>query len=271
MIRPIKKTSVVIFTDLDGTLLNRDTFKFDEIKDYIKSLINNGITIIPNTSKTNAELYNFIKELGINIPFITENGSAIHGLNLINKNLPDEIILGREKELILKIFKKETPENLRTKCKFISKMEKNVQSKILGLKHNKLKNAFTRKYSIPILFKGNNEQKKNFFNVIKDIGLSLHEGGRVINLCDKVSKLKAMNKVVKILKKTEGNVKTIGVGDNYNDLEMLKNSDFPCLVFNDKFLLDTININNCIVSKNLAPNGWLEVVKMALDKIKQSD
>ena len=104
MIRQIKKTSVVIFTDLDGTLLNRDTFKFDEIKDYIKSLINNGITIIPNTSKTNAELYNFIKELGINIPFITENGSAIHGLNLINKNLPDEIILGREKELILKII-----------------------------------------------------------------------------------------------------------------------------------------------------------------------
>ena len=42
---------------------------------------------------------------------------------------------------------------------------------------------------------------------------------------------------VKILKKTEGIVKTIGVGDNYNDLEMLKNSDFPCLVFNDKFLL----------------------------------
>ena len=237
MIRPIKKTSVVIFTDLDGTLLNRDTFKFDEIKDYIKNLINNGITIIPNTSKTNAELYNFIKELGINIPFIAENGSAIHGLNLINKNLPDEIILGREKELILKIFKKETPENLRTKCKFISKME----------------------------------QKKNFFNIIKNIGLSLHEGGRVINLCDKVSKVKAMNRVVKILKKTEGIVKTIGVGDNYNDLEMLKNSDFPCLVFNDKFLLDTININNCIVSKNLAPNGWLEVVKMALDKIKQSE
>ena len=34
-----KKHSVIIFTDLDGTLLNRDTFKFDEIKDYIKSLV----------------------------------------------------------------------------------------------------------------------------------------------------------------------------------------------------------------------------------------
>ena len=26
-----KKHSVIIFTDLDGTLLNRDTFNFDEI------------------------------------------------------------------------------------------------------------------------------------------------------------------------------------------------------------------------------------------------
>ena len=66
MIRPIKKISVVIFTDLDGTLLNRDTFKFDEIKDYIKSVVNKGIIIIPNTSKTNAELNNFAKELDLN-------------------------------------------------------------------------------------------------------------------------------------------------------------------------------------------------------------
>ena len=29
---------VLIFTDLDGSLLDRDTFKFDEIKDYLKKL-----------------------------------------------------------------------------------------------------------------------------------------------------------------------------------------------------------------------------------------
>ncbi len=30
---------ILIFTDLDGSLLHRDTFKFDEIKDYLKQLI----------------------------------------------------------------------------------------------------------------------------------------------------------------------------------------------------------------------------------------
>ena len=107
------------------------------------------------------------------------------------------------------------------------------------------------------------------FKSIQDAGLSLQEGGRVINLCDKISKALAMKKVVKVFKKiSKDELVTIGVGDNFNDLEMLKNSDIPCLVFNDKFTLEKININDCLVSKKPAPEGWEEVVKLALDKIK---
>ncbi len=43
------KFTIVIFTDLDGSLLHRDTFQFDTIKDYIKSLFNKGVIIIPNS------------------------------------------------------------------------------------------------------------------------------------------------------------------------------------------------------------------------------
>ena len=91
----------------------------------------------------------------------------------------------------------------------------------------------------------------------------------MINLSDKVSKSQAMKNVVKVFKKvTKERIFTIGVGDNYNDLDMIKNSDIPCLVFNDKFTLEKININNCLVSKKPAPEGWEEVIKLALEKIK---
>ena len=53
---------ILIFTDLDGSLLHRDTFKFDEIKDYLKQLISKGIFIIPNTSKTEKEILEFNNE-----------------------------------------------------------------------------------------------------------------------------------------------------------------------------------------------------------------
>ena len=82
-----------------------------------------------------------------------------------------------------------------------------------------------------------------------------------------VDKVKSMNKVIRILKKTEDKIKTIAVGDNYNDLDMLKNSDVPCLVFNDQFKLDQINIANLVFSNQPSPEGWADVIKMALAKL----
>ena len=51
---------------------------------------------------------------------------------------------------------------------------------------------------------------------------------------------------------------------------MLKTSDFPCLVFNDKFTLDEIPINNLITTNKPSPEGWADVIKIALVKIKEN-
>ena len=262
-----KKFSLIIFTDLDGSLLHRDTFQFDEIKNFLLFLLSKGIHIIPNSSKTEKEILNFNQELGADLPYILENGSAIHGLNLLNTNFPNKIILSRDKKDILDIFSTKVPENLKNKCEFISQMKKKKQMEIFGLPTDKLKNAIDRKFSIPLLFNGNKLDKNRILKILKKNSLTFQEGGRVINLCDNVNKVKSMNKIIKIFKKIEDNVKIIAVGDNYNDLEMLRNSDVPCLVFNDKFKLDQISINNLIVSNKPSPEGWADVIKKALAKL----
>ena len=155
-----KAFKVLIFTDLDGSLLHRDTFRFDEIKDYLKEIISKGIYIIPNTSKTDKEILEFNNELGINIPYISENGASINGLDLLNKDLPQQLILSREKETLLNIFKKTVSSNLQNKCKWLSEMDENTQSLILGLKYQKLKSALYRKYTVPFIFNGNKNEKK---------------------------------------------------------------------------------------------------------------
>ena len=266
-----KKFTVVIFTDLDGSLLHRDTFQFDTIKDYIKSLVSKGVIIIPNSSKTEKEIENFIEELGVNLPYISENGSSIHGLNLITSNFPDKIILSREKEELLNIFENKVPEKLKEKCFQISKMSKKEKENILGQKDEKLKDALNRKYTLPFLFKGDKNEKNRLLKILNLNSLTLQEGGRVSNLCDNINKVKSMNRVIKILKKTEDKIKTIAVGDNFNDLEMLRNCDIPCLVFNDQFKLDQININNLIFSNKPSPEGWADVIKMALVKLGFKD
>ena len=262
-------SKILIFTDLDGTLLDRDNFKFDKVINYVRELIQKDIHIIPNSSKTLGEINNFNRELDEDLPFIVENGAAIYKLNLINSSFPEKISLSRETSEILKIFEKKVSIKFRSKCRFINKLSIDKQEKILGLSKQKIRFALNREYTIPLLFDGSKNEKTSFFKSVSDAGLSLQEGGRVINLCDKVSKAQAMKKVIKIFKKiVKEELITIGVGDNFNDLEMLKNSDIPCLVFNDKFTMEKININNCLVSKKPAPEGWEEVVKLALDKIK---
>ena len=260
---------VLIFTDLDGSLLDRDTFKFDKISKYIKDLISKNISIIPNSSKTKKEIESFNKELDEDLPFIVENGAGIYNLNLINSSFPEKISLSREINEILDIFNNKISKKYKSKCKFIKNLKSDKQLQIFGLPKEKIKLAINREYTIPLLFDGSKADKLDLIKSVNDAGLSLHEGGRVINLCDRVSKSQAMKNVVKIFKKiSKEKLITVGVGDNFNDLDMLKNSDIPCLVFNDKFTMEKININNCLVSKKPAPEGWEEVVKLALDKIK---
>ena len=262
-----RKFSIIIFTDLDGSLLHRDNFKFDEIKEYINSLVDEGIIIIPNTSKTESEIDEFVKELGSELPFISENGSSINRLDLINNNFPNKIILSRDKQELLEIFNSKVPKELKNKCKFISNMNLKQQTEIFGLQDNNLKNALNRKYTIPFLFEGNKIQKNKLLKILSSSSLTMQEGGRVLNLGDNTNKVKSMNQVLKIYRKVENKIKVIAVGDNFNDLEMLKNCDIPCLVFNDQFKQDQINIDNLIVSNKPSPEGWADVIKTALVKL----
>ena len=145
----MKKYLIIIFSDLDGTILHRSNFKFDKIKKYIKKLIYRKMILVPNTSKTELEVKDFIKELGIKLPFICENGSAIYNLNLINPKLPKKIILSRNIGNIFKIYNK-ISSNLRKKIIDVRKIDQKKKIEIFGLPRNKLNAELKRKLKIMI-------------------------------------------------------------------------------------------------------------------------
>ena len=69
----------LIITDLDGTLLNYETFSYKPVVPFIKKIISKKILIIPNTSKTKDEVLKFLNEIKYPTPFIVESGlSLIH-------------------------------------------------------------------------------------------------------------------------------------------------------------------------------------------------
>ncbi len=68
---------LVIFTDLDGTLIDRDTYQSEEAKSTLDVLRRKSIPVILCTSKTRSEIERLRNPMGLNTPFVVKNRAAI--------------------------------------------------------------------------------------------------------------------------------------------------------------------------------------------------
>ena len=268
----MRNSQILIFTDLDGSLLDHNNFEFREIQDFILKCIKNGIKIIPNTSKTKIEIQVFIDQLGQNLPFIVENGAAIHNLNLIHSKIKindNSLVFSRSLSEILKQFKKNIPMDFQKRCMFLKDMTSTEQMKILGLNKKYLPFALNRDYSMPLVFDGSREILNEFTRHLKKIGMKLHEGGRIYNICDDCSKGKAMTTLIEMLKnELKCKTHTIVVGDSPNDISMLNVCDQPCVIpLPNRKNLSFLKDQKLIRATQTAPKGWEEVVRASLKKI----
>ena len=71
-----KKTKIVVFTDLDGSLLN-EKYQYSEVKAVVDKLLALDAAVVFCSSKTRAEILPLQIATKISDPFIAENGSAI--------------------------------------------------------------------------------------------------------------------------------------------------------------------------------------------------
>ena len=71
-------TRPLIFTDIDGTLLDHFDYSFSDAIEVIEALNERHIPIIANTSKTFAEMEKLQQTIGFNSPFISENGAVVY-------------------------------------------------------------------------------------------------------------------------------------------------------------------------------------------------
>ncbi len=68
---------LVVITDLDGTLLDNDTYSCDAAREALDALASADVPVIACSSKTHAEIAAIQRELAIDHPFICENGGAL--------------------------------------------------------------------------------------------------------------------------------------------------------------------------------------------------
>lgn len=67
----------VVVTDLDGTLLDHDTYRPGPALDRARALLGAGIPVIACSAKTRAEQRVLVAELGLTPAYVVENGGAL--------------------------------------------------------------------------------------------------------------------------------------------------------------------------------------------------
>src|SRR5437867_11570217 len=69
---------LILFTDLDGALLDATTYRHDVTRSALDRLREYAVPLIICTSKTKAEVEPLRREIDNHDPFIVENGGALY-------------------------------------------------------------------------------------------------------------------------------------------------------------------------------------------------
>lgn len=260
MLQENKKTDYLIFTDLDGTLLNHETYEFCEADEMLTYIKKEDIPLVIVTSKTKDEVIELQKKLQISYPFIIENGAGI----FIPKDGEYELIsLGKSYEDTLSSFKEY--KNF-FEIKGFSEMSDEEVATLTSLPLEKAKLARRRTFSEPFILKNESELFELRNKALED-GFDVVKGGRFYHLItfgqDKANAVKRMkNYYEELYKKT---YKTIALGDGQNDLTMLNSVDFPILIKRHDDTHIDCDIENIIKSKYIGPKGWNDSLKEVLN------
>lgn len=238
----------LIFSDLDGTLLDHKTYVFDKAKPALKLIKRKKIPLVLTSSKTHSEIQKIQHKLLNNDPFIFENGSGVsYGGQIVNFGISHKII----QEKLTKLSKS-YKFKCYTKLKLIDAMH------LTGLSETDAKLSQQRKFSEPIVWADDEHKKDEFLDEVKKNGLIGVEGGRFLTISSHHDKAKALNWVKLKLEKDQNQLfKTIGLGDGKNDINMINACDIKILIKNNN---ENLHQKNWIYSKKIGPSGWNEEI-----------
>ncbi|SFR31844.1 mannosyl-3-phosphoglycerate phosphatase [Yoonia tamlensis] len=251
-------TSLVVFSDLDGTLLDHDTYSWSAARPALSALRRIGAPLILSSSKTAVEIAKIQKELGISgLPAIVENGA---GLLDARPDAADDYAR-------LRLQLDRLPRDLRAPFEGFGDMDAARVAQITGLSLGDAANAKSRAYSEPGLWSGDAQTRAAFITALAAQGVSAREGGRFLTLSFGATKADGMAQVISQLKPRY----TLALGDAPNDAEMLTAADFGVIVANPSRAplppLSGERGNQIIRTQHPGPEGWNMAVLAILKQL----
>jgi mannosyl-3-phosphoglycerate phosphatase family protein len=268
-------TKKVVFTDIDGTISDINTGKYDLSARLIRKLKENSIPVIFCSAKTFAEQEKIRQDIGIREPLIVENGGAVMiptdyfspSTMLIVKNHKKignyiMIELGKPSHIIRQKLNS-IRENYKIEFKGVADVSLRKLSSITGLRPSYARRMADRKYGETILLIDEKDVKP-FTRRAREIGLRVIHGGRFFDVTAGNDKGKAVRILLQLFRqKYAQKVIFFGIGDSLNDAPMLRHMDVPMLVQRPDKAWSPLKMKNIVKLPGIGPRGW----KSAFDKV----
>jgi len=275
MFEQSKATPVIIFSDLDGTLLDHYTYKSTEALPIIAQLNSAQVPIVLTTSKTLAEVISIQKNLNIKAPLIIENGAAVlFPKNMFAQQPKDTTEKGdywvksfcSSQDHWLSIIEK-APADFKGLFQGFSTLSLEELVKITGLSADDAKLAKHRQYGEPIHWLGNEQKKSEFIQYLEKSGATVLHGGRFFHVSGESDKGKALNWLTQSYKDmfTIDKILTIALGDGKNDIAMLEAANIAVQIRSPVHNFPSLNKqDNLIQTEKYGPAGWAESLEKLL-------
>lgn len=259
----------LIFTDLDGTLLDHNDYSFEQALPALEKINQLQVPLIINSSKTYAEIKDIRRAMHNNWAFLVENGAAVflpQGNLSGFDNTMEQVILGSHQKAILNVI-----HTLREQqgFSFTGFSDYTVDALMLetGLTESQAEQAKQRLASEPIKWQDSEVNLSLFKEALAVQGLQLIQGGRFFHVMGQNDKGQAMAWILNKFK--QGTMQTLALGDSQNDLTMLEQADFSAVIrrFDGSYLQLNKAPERLIYSQYPGPLGWQEVMEQLFVKL----
>ncbi len=265
---------VVVYTDLDGTLLDHDTYSFEAAAPALQRLAQLGIPVIPVTSKTLAELDGLNRELGLNGPCIAENGGLIAWPSGYFNSASTLQRVGRYQVEYLSVDYADilgTLAELRQSYGFrfsgFADLSDTDVARLTGLDTGAAHLARQRLCSEPLVWKDSDAAFRQFRHELAQRHYTLVRGGRFSHVLGQAGKAQAIDRLGELFS-AEGfaGFTRIALGDSPNDTGMLQAADIAVVIRRrDGGWLQVETGGQKVETQSSGPEGWNAFFQHYLD------
>jgi mannosyl-3-phosphoglycerate phosphatase len=227
----------IVVTDLDATLLDRDTYSWEPARPALDRLRAAGIPCVFVSSKTRAEVEYWRREIGNTHPFVVENGGAlVVPRDYFPGPVPGSVVRdgavtvewGTAYAVLVDALKNAAARSGCTVRGF-SEMSVAEVASACALPEDQARLAMLREYDEPFTVP-DPARAAALRAAIEEQGYHWTSGGRFEHITGDNDKGRAVRALLELYGRTDGDIVSVGLGDGLNDIPLLTSVTIPVVM-----------------------------------------